>query len=292
MRRSGKKVLFVLALLFFTGVAAFSGYKVYTIVAEYRVGEESAQSLQQYVTLQPEADGRAPAIENELVPANQTPETADQTEGTEVTEPTEPGIPYPVVDFEALQQVNSDVIGWICIEGTKINYPIVQTTDNDYYLNRLVDRTYNGAGSIFMDFRNLPDFSDYHTVIYGHNMKNGTMFAPITDYKKKGFHEEHPVGMIMTPEKNFRFEIIGGYVADPDDPAWNLDFNTEEECLDWLRDAMRRSTVGGDYVPTGGEKIITLSTCSYEFDFAKYVLICRVMDDSERIGLEDEPRVD
>lgn len=280
MRRN--KGLFALALLFFAGMAAFSGYKVYTILKEYRVGEASAQSLQQYITVETQSPETISDVTEESVPEEQVPDGTAPTEVTESTEATAPVSDYPVVDFEALQKINPDVLGWIYIEGTNINYPIVQGTDNDYYLEHLVDRTPNSAGSIFMDYRNAPDFSDFHTVIYGHNMKNKTMFAGITEYKKAKFYETHPTGKIMTPRGNYGFEVIGGYVADLMDPAWNLHFETEAECLDWLRDAMVRSTVGGDYVPVGGEQIITLSTCSYEFDDARFVLICRVTESPDQ----------
>lgn len=264
-----KKVLFALTFLFFAGLATFSGQKVYVIMEEYRVGEASAQHLQQYITLQPEGSETKPSAITDAA-SDEQPQDALQ----------EPSVQYPTVDFDALQKMNPDVLGWIYIEGTNINYPIVQSTDNDYYLNRLVDGTYNGAGSIFMDYRNAPDFSDSHTVIYGHNMKNKTMFAHITEYKKAEFYEEHPVGKIMTPWGNFEFQIVGGYVADPADPAWELYFESEEEFQDWLRDTMKRSDVGGEYVPVGGERIITLSTCSYEFDNARFVLICRIAEPS------------
>ena len=99
-------------------------------------------------------------------------------------------------------------------------------------------------------------------------------------YKNAKFREAHPLGKIMTPQRNFQIEIIGGYVADLQDPAWDLHFEREEDRPNWLRDAMKRSTVGGDYVPVGGEQIITLSTCSYEFDDARFVLICRVLEAS------------
>ena len=279
VNRNGRKGLFVLAFLFFAGMAVFSGYKVYTILTEYRVGAKSAQNLQQYVTLQPEVSETAPAKMEISLPDEPASDTPAPTEITETTEATEPSVQYPVVDFEALKKVNSDVHGWIYIAGTSISFPIVQGVDNDYYLTRLPDGTSNSSGSIFLDYRNASDFSDYHTIIYGHNMKNGTMFADVTKYKKKAYYEEHSVGMIMTPQGNFQIEVIGGYVADLWDPAWNLHFETEQDRQDWLRDAMARSDVGGDYVPAGGEKIITLSTCSYEFDDARFVLICRVLDE-------------
>lgn len=278
MKRNGKSILFVLALLFFAGMAVFSGYKVYTIAAEYRAGEKSAQSMQQYITMEPAATEVIPPAAETPTSALQNPATPVPTEPVAATEPTEPVLEFPVVDFEGLQEVNPEVLGWICIEGTNVNYPLVQAADNDYYLTHLPDRSTNSSGSIFLDYRNAPDFSDYHTVIYGHNMKNGTMFAQINKYKEAEFYEANRTGMIMTPQKNMKLEVIGGYVADLWDPAWELYFESEEASQDWLRDAMERSTVGGDYVVVGGEKIITLSTCSYEFDDARFVLILRVLE--------------
>jgi len=270
-----EKILFVLVLLFFAGMVAFSGYKVYTILAEYREGEDAAQMLRQYITVQPEKTDSAEAV---AVSSEPTSQNWNYVEPTEVALPAETSVDYPVVDFDALQEINPDVLGWIFFEGTNINYPVVQGADNNYYLNHLVDGTVNGAGSIFMDYRNVPDFSDFNTVIYGHNMKNKTMFADITEYKNSTFYEAHQLGKIMTPQGNFQIQVIGGYVADLRDPAWQIHFETEEAFQDWLRDAMKRSEVGGEYEPEAGERIITLSTCSYEFEDARFVLICRVTD--------------
>ena len=87
--------------------------------------------------------------------------------------------------------VCKEIIGWIYSDGTPINYPIVQTTNNEYYLRRLIDGTYNQAGSIFMDYKNSSDFSDYNTIIYGHNMKNDSMFGTLTSYESQDYYNEH-----------------------------------------------------------------------------------------------------
>lgn len=268
-----RKLPFYLAVLLCLCVAAVSGYKVFSIVTEYRAGEDTSSELQQYIQIAPtQPDPTQPT----LPPSTEAPEDTESAE-TMPPEPTEDPFPYPEVDFETLQSINPDVIGWIYIEGTKINYPVVQGTDNDRYLSVMADGTRNAAGSIFMDYRNEPDFSDRHTVIYGHNMRNGTMFHGIRSYSDPAFLAEHPEGMIMTPEKNFRFEIIGGYVAKPDSNAWELSFNSGEEFSQWLQDTMSRSTVNTGVTPTTDDRIITLSTCSYEFNNARYVLICRVI---------------
>ena len=181
MKKTARKIAFVLIFLFFAGMTVFSGYKVYSILAEYREGERTSEALQQYVVLEPTEVSAPP----EKIQEEHTAETAPPEL------PTEPPVLYPAVDFDGLHQTNADVIGWIYIEDTNINYPIVQGTDNKYYVDHMVDGTKNGAGSIFMDYRNALDFSDPNTVIYGHNMKNKTMFAHITEYKDPEFFEAH-----------------------------------------------------------------------------------------------------
>ena len=129
-----------------------------------------------------------------------------------------------------------------------------------------------------MDYQNESDFSDRHTVIYGHNMKNGSMFAHIPHYRRDGFLEAHPDGVIVTPDQNFRFEVIAGYVTDVYDDAWKIRFAGDEDYLLWLQDAMSRSVIGGDFEVSATDRVITLSTCVYDFADARFVLICRIME--------------
>ena len=91
------------------------------------------------------------------------------------------------MDLPALQQVNSDVIGWIAIPGTEISYPLVQGTDNDYYLTHTWNQNSSAVGAIFMDCRCSADFSGFNTIVYGHRMNNGSMFAALKHYQKAGF---------------------------------------------------------------------------------------------------------
>lgn len=266
--------LYNAAILLFAALALLAGSKIWSIAAQYRAAEESSDELQQYIA----APTRPAALPVEISPDPEPTspgETAPETEPA--TEPTAPAVEYPSVDFEGLLQVNEDVVGWICIEDTKINYPIVQGDDNQYYVSHMADGRANAAGSIFMDCRNAPDFSDRHSVIYGHNMRNGSMFAQISYYKNPEFLAGHPTGMIMTPEGNFQFEIIAGYVASVDDPAWQVRFDTDEDFLLWLQETMARSIFSSEAVPTAEDRILTLSTCSYEFRNARFVLVCRIL---------------
>ncbi len=144
--------------------------------AEYAHGTESYEEVaEQYVS---EATDAEETEQNSI----EVPELTEPEETTPIT-----------VDFEALRKENGDVVGWLYCEDTPINYPIVQSEDNDYYLRRLLDSTWNIAGTIFMDYRNAPDFSDWNTIIYGHNMNNDSMFGTLQDYKKQAYYEEHPV---------------------------------------------------------------------------------------------------
>lgn len=261
------KWIFCALVVLFAVTAAISGYKLCTILFEYRQGEQASEELRQYVVMEPEAT--VPARSNKT----QFPQTA-----TEETDPIDSQAVFPVVDFEALWEENADIVAWICLDGTNINYPVVQGTDNQYYLNHLVNGQVSSVGSLFVDCQNQPDFSDPNTVIYGHNMKNKTMLAHITDYKKTKFFEQHATGKIMTPTANYRLEVIAGYVASLDEEAWRVDFADEDEVLDWLKRTMARSTIGGNYEPQPGDRVITLSTCTYDFAGARFVLVCRICE--------------
>lgn len=231
-------------------IALFSGWKIYTITAEYQVGEEIYDDLEEYVALdQEDAEGF--------------------TESTETGEKS--GMPH--IAFEELQQINSDIVAWIYCEGTPINYPVVQTTNNTYYLKHLFNRRYNSSGCIFMDCRNSSDFSNLHTIIYGHHMKNSSMFSSITKYKKQKYYEAHPQLLLMTPDQNYQIDLLAGYVANVDDDAWRLTFDSENDFSSWVEQAIDQSTFESKTLYEPGERIVTLSTCSYEFDDARYVLL-------------------
>ena len=150
---------------------------------------------------------------------------------------------------------------------------MVQGTDNQYYLKRLFNGKWNGSGCIFLDSRNSPDLSDRHSISYGHHMKNGTMFSGLTEYKKQGFYEGHPVVLLMMPEQNVRVEIFAGYVASVQENAWEIALGSDVEFGEWLEEAKERSCFKSEITPAVTDRIVTLSTCSYEFDNARFVLL-------------------
>ncbi len=189
------------------------------------------------------------------------------------TEPSGTDITAPVsVDFDMLEESYDDIIGWIYCEGTRINYPVVQCDDNSYYVRRMPDGTYNTAGSIFMDFRCASDFGDNNTIIYGHNMKNGTMFATLKKYSSQSFYEEHPVIWILTPEENYMVELVAGYVTSSGSDSFDL-FPDENAMREYLDYSVGKSTFKSAVELDSVEKVVTFATCSYEYDTARYVLV-------------------
>ena len=180
------------------------------------------------------------------------------------------------VDFEVLWETNEDVVGWIYCEDTPINFPIVQAEDNDYYLSRLIDGTWNSSGTLFADYRNAADFSDSNTIIYGHNMKNKGMFGTLSNYKEQSYYDDHPLMWLLTPDGNYKVELIAGYVTSSTSEIYSIG-KTEEEVLILAEQSIEKSTFASDFQVSQGDRFVTLSTCSYEYDNARYVLIGRLI---------------
>lgn len=174
------------------------------------------------------------------------------------------------VNFSELQKINPDIVGWILIDGTQINYPIVQGKDNSYYLNHSYDKKWSGFGSIFMDYSSSKNFSDYNTFIYGHHTKNGSMFGEIYKYMNKSFYEEHPTFKLYTPDGNYNVKVFSSYVADTESDSYNQNYSSLEDYNDYLNYIVSKSNyktnIEVNYIK---DKIITLYSCSREGNWNK-----------------------
>lgn len=250
-----KRILYYGVLIVLLSVVGYSGWMIWQISSEYNDAAAQYDRLSQYIS----------------IPEPGAPVPTEATESTTGTVPPEDDTVWPVVDFEALWEINSDVVAWICIEGTSVNYPIVQGDDNSFYLRRLLDGTRNSGGTIFLDSGCEGDFSGRNSIIYGHNMKNGSMFHPLMEYKHQNFYQEHVEVLLLTPHRNYKILLFSGYVANVNDSAWDLDF-TEESYKQWLSQISQKSCFDSEVQPTVTDHIVTLSTCSYEFDNARFVL--------------------
>jgi len=268
------RVLTAVLLILFFSVGIYSAVQIFKSLAEYEEGNNSYEDLGAYVQvpMPPEKPIQVtvPEIdESEII-------TSDDEIETTLPEPTEPPIDWPVVDFEGLLSINEDCVGWIMIDDTKINYPIVQGDDNNYYLRRLFDGTWNSAGCIFLDYRVAEDFSYRNNPIYGHKMNNGSMFADLSNYKKQEYYDLHPIGYLLTPEQNYQIEFFAGFVVRSDGIAWDYEFESDEDFEEWLIDIQEMSCFESEIQPEVTDTIITLSTCSYEFSYARFVLLGRL----------------
>lgn len=251
-----KKFLYRAAVLICLVVILISAYQLYSIFSEYAKGKALYEdTAQRYIVKQPDQDA---------------PERDDNSRaGAEAGEET---LPPVSVDFEGLLQENPDVVGWLYCEDTPINYPVLRGADNDEYLHHMVDGTYNSSGSIFMDYRCSADFSSLNTIIYGHNMKNDTMFGTLHDYSEQSYYDSHPFLWLLTPETNYRIDLIAGYISPADGEIYDT-ISDEGQLQSCVSQAMTRSTFLSTAEYSEISSIITLSTCSYEYDEARYILL-------------------
>ena len=165
-------------------------------------------------------------------------------------------------DLSALREVNPDVVGWIRVPDTKIDYPVVQGEDNEYYLKHTWQNSENSVGSIFMDYRSSPALTDFNTLIYGHNMRGGSMFASLRSYSQQRYYEEHPYVYLVADNGVFRFEVFSAYKAELDASAYGLSFQQRETREKFLADAAEKSDIETGIEPGVRDRILTLSTCS------------------------------
>lgn len=181
------------------------------------------------------------------------------------------------VDFEELQKISKDAVAWIYIPGTEIDYVIAQTDNNSYYLDSQLNGEHSASGTLFMDYRNAPDLSDWNTLIYGHHMKNGTMFGSLKNYKGQEYYESHPVVYLYTPKHNYKVELIAAYTTDTDDSIYTIP-RTKEERDKIVENAIEKSDFKADVSVENEDRLVTLSTCAYDFADARYVVLGKLVE--------------
>jgi len=181
--------------------------------------------------------------------------------------------PRRFIDFDALLALNGDVVGWITINDTNIDYPIVQGANNEYYIFRGIDRVQNKAGAIFMDCYNEADFSDQNTIIYGHNMKDGSMFADLHRFETPSFFLDHPYVHIYTPDgEEAVYRIFATFATPEDADAYKLRFGGGEAFLSYIDDARSGASISDPVEINEDDRIITLSTCIQGQDTLRHVV--------------------
>lgn len=228
--------------------------------ADYKKGEEIYAEAQQLVEL-PElpAFQPAPAVPQPAEPAPPAASAPEEPEPVYID-------PYAdalrAMDFTALREVNPEVLGWILIPDTVVSYPLLQHADNDYYLKRTWKTWRSAVGSIFLECRSSADLSDFHTVIYGHNMNNGSMFGSLKKYKALDYWAKHPKVYLTTDGGSFAYEIFAAYEVSTEGLTYRIGFGDDSEKQAFLDFCMAQSVIDTGVVPTTADRIVTLSTCT------------------------------
>jgi len=176
------------------------------------------------------------------------------------------------VDFAALLKVNPQVKAWLSSPETEINYPVVQGKDNAYYLYHTVSGEENSKGSLFIDYRCEKPFEDFNTIIYGHRMKDGSMFHELTRYTDANYFAEHPKMALYTPERDYQVEIFAVVRIPSDSALYKYSFQNRQERQDYLEQIRENSLIHTQVRITAEDSIVMMSTCTYEFEEARLVV--------------------
>lgn len=222
------RIILVLVILCALGVIA---YRLW----DYKIGTDRYNQLQQQA-VQPVEPVQEEAPEEGFVPLD--------------------------IDFDTLREEGPDIIGWIDFDSVEISYPIVYSGDNSYYLRRLWDGSYNQAGTLFLEGNNQ-SLDDLHAIVYGHNMRNGTMFAPLKEYLDPEFFAANGGWFTLyTPEGAWRYQLFSIHEAEPDDPLYTVGFVVGDEYTEFLKTLREARLYDTRVTVYSDDHVLTLSTCT------------------------------
>ena len=211
----------------------------------------------------------------------------EETEKQELeTEPEKEEYQSPY-DFDTLKKENPDTIGWIHIPDTKISYPIVQGTDNDFYLKHDFNGEASVAGSIYLDYESEGDFEGRNNILYGHNMKNGSMFKDIVRYKDPSYFKEHQYFSIYTPEREIRLKAVSCYYGEAKPIVRKTRFKSQEAFDEFVKEMIAPCSYA-ETVEYPVKALYTFVTCSYEINDARTFLFAVEADEQGNEITADE----
>lgn len=219
-------ILTTVAIVVLLGVFVFSAFQIFTIQKEYTEGANEYKGIVQDAIIIDDETG------------------------------------YRIVNYQKLKELNPDFVGWIDIPGTNISYPIVYSSaNNDVYLRTTFTKQYNSAGSIFIDYRCNPSLMERNTLIYGHRMKNGTMFNQVEKFLNQEFWQDNSEIHIYTDSGIMVYNIFSAYKARVEDECYTFGFENDNVYLNWLTSVKGKSKITTGITPGVNDKVIILSTC-------------------------------
>lgn len=270
-------VIRFLLMIIALGVFLYSGWTLYGFYKDYKQSADEYEHLESSFLAEEETGSENyDALEDDDTLKDEA--AVQSITGKELVNRVENGkeITVPVmknpIDFEQLQSVNEDIVGWLRIRGLGISYPIVQGEDNDYYLHRTFERTDNFAGCIFMNCDNDSDLSDQNTIIYGHNMKDGSMFGKLKNYNEEDVYQKSKYFWIYTPDLIYQYRIFSASIVNKTGLTYQIMF-TEDEFNQFVNQAFSSSVVDNSGLSvTREDRVVTLSTCTGD-DSTRFVVV-------------------
>ena len=264
-------VIRLIVMLAALAVFLYSGYTLYGFYKEYKKSSDEYDNLENSYAVDQEQ-------ESENIDNLEDDDALQSISGQEVRtvledgeEKTLPVLKNPI-DFTQLLSVNSDIVGWLRIRALDISYPVVQGKDNDYYLHRTFEKTDNFAGCLFVNSYNMGDFTDQNTIIYGHNMKNGSMFGKLKNFNDPEVFKKSRYFWIFTPDFIYQYRIFSASVVDKTGLTYQISF-TDDEFDQFISRADSNSVVDNqDVTVTKEDRIVTLSTCTGD-DSTRFVVM-------------------
>ncbi|RXI97880.1 SrtB family sortase [Anaerobacillus alkaliphilus] len=247
-----------IVIIFCLGIFLFSIYQIFDFLIS------SKKNQQIYAE-----------IETEFRSENNAWERIASSESNDLELKATTEFPLILEQFIPLLELNKDTVGWITVPNSNVDYPVVQTNNNEFYLHHNFYGDQSIAGSIFMDFRNVGDGTDRHTILYGHNMRDGSMFQGLMKYKDEDFFLDQQIITFYSLYEEFHYEVFSVYVTDTDFNYIPTKFRSNRDYVDFLHELQKKSIFPNEITLSEEDRLLTLSTCSYEWDDARFVVHAR-----------------
>ena len=255
MKKNKKRdIMYIVIIIILTIMLGFSIYKIINWDKDNKKIKEQSNMLEHISQI-------TEVIEDD----NNNIEIIEQKEEIANENPYWDFIKTPLisVNFDELKKQNPDTVGWIKVDNTNINYPVVKCSNNEFYLNHAFDETWNDAGWIFMDYRNNAVDFDKNTIIYGHSRYDMSMFGTLRNVVKKSWfdNKDNHLIKLSTPTENTMWQVFSTYKIKAEDYYLQTDFLTDNEYQKWLNEMLNRSQFEYGLSVSTSDKVLTLSSC-------------------------------
>lgn len=269
-----KKYLFVVTIVILSVVLCYSLYSLIKIWLLFQENNKtSKEAINDFFIYQPTVTENSASVVSESTAFSETQKNIPDVTGTDAPQETDPTTVPPAketgearpdfnINWEQTKKTNEDIVGWIWMADSTINYPLLQSENNSDYLKTAYNGEYSSLGSIFLDYRVSSDFTDRNTVIYGHNGNYGIKFGALLNFKKQNHYDSHKYFYILTRDQTKKYEIFSAYLTDDSSDSYSLYFQDENFYQGFLNKIFSQSLIKSDITLSSSDKIVTLSTCT------------------------------